>query len=477
MTDRKDSKLWGGRFDKAPDARFDAFQRSFAFDRRLLPYEIAVDRAWAKALEPIGIFTAAEVKQTLAALDKIEARAKTEPAWLEKNGADAEDVHHFVEKALVEELGPLGWKLHTGRSRNELVATDFRLFVIHAASEMTVAIRAVLGMLCLQAGVAVDENVPMAGMTHMQHAQPILLAHFFMAHAEAFLRDARKLRLAAEGANVCPMGSGALAGNSLGIDRRAVAAELGFTRISANSLDAVSDRDFALDYLFALAGIATHLSRLAEDLVIFASQEFSYVILPDEYSTGSSLMPQKKNPDCWELIRGKSGRVNTALLALLTTLKALPTGYQRDLQEDKEVLFNAHDQVAEMLLVASGALFTTRFNAEKLRATASNPALLATEAADYLVRKGIPFRQAHDVVGKILKEAERQNVLWTELPVSELQKFSPAFDDDLKQSLTLQAAIAAKNVPGGTSPDQVRKAIAALDQRDWGDEIVSGIAI
>ncbi len=475
MTERKDDRLWGGRFEREPNATFDAFQRSFSFDRRLLPYEIAVDRAWAKALEPIGIFTTSEVKQTLAALDKISERAKNDPAWLEKVGADAEDVHHFVEKALVEELGPLGWKLHTGRSRNELVATDFRLFVIDATSEITAAIRAVLEMLCIQAEQTIE--IPMAGMTHMQHAQPILLAHFFMAHAEAFLRDARKLRLAAESANVCPMGSGALAGNSLGIDRRAVATELGFTRITANSLDAVSDRDFALDYLFALAGIATHLSRLAEDFVIFASQEFSYVILPDEYSTGSSLMPQKKNPDCWELIRGKSGRVNAALVGLLTTLKGLPTSYQRDLQEDKEILFSTHDQVAEMLLVASGALFATRFNEEKLWITASNPALLATEAADYLVRKGIPFRQAHDIVGKVLKEAERQGVLWTELPVPELKKFSPAFDEDLKQSLTLKAALAAKNVPGGTSPEQVRKAIAALDQKDWGNEIVSGIVI
>lgn len=473
MTERKDNKLWGGRFERAPDVRFDAFQRSFPFDRRLLPYEIAVDRAWAKALEPIGIFTATEVKQTLAALDKIAARAESDPSWIESFGADAEDVHHFVEKALVEELGPLGWKLHTGRSRNELVATDFRLFVIDAAREVEVAIRSLLSMLCIQAETA--RETPMPGMTHMQHAQPILLAHFFLAHAEAFLRDVRKLRLAAEGANVCPMGSGALAGNSLGIDRHAVAKELGFTRITANSLDAVSDRDFALDYLFGLSGIATHLSRLAEDLVIFASQEFSYIVLPDEFSTGSSLMPQKKNPDCWELIRGKTGRVNAALVGLLTTLKGLPTGYQRDLQEDKEILFSTHDQVAEMLLVASSALFVTDFNANKLRATAANPALLATEAADYLVRKGVPFRQAHDIVGKVLKEAEHQNIVWTELPLPELQKFSPAFADDLHRSLTLEAALASKNVPGGTSPEQVRKAIAALDRYDWGGEIISGI--
>jgi argininosuccinate lyase len=475
MADRKDDRLWGGRFEREPNAQFDAFQRSFAFDRRLLPYEIAVDRAWAKALEPIGIFTATEVKQTLAALDKIEERAKTDAAWLDSFGANAEDVHHFVEKVLVEELGPLGWKLHTGRSRNELIATDFRLFVIDSSHEMEVAVRTLLEMLSIQAEATA--HLPMAGMTHMQHAQPILLAHFFLAHAEAFLRDARKLRLVAEGAKVCPMGSGALAGNSLGIDRQAVAKDLGFTRITANSLDAVSDRDFALDYLFALSGIATHLSRLAEDFVIFASQEFSYAILPDEFSTGSSLMPQKKNPDAWELIRGKTGRVNGALVGLLTTLKGLPSSYQRDLQEDKEILFGTHDQVAEMLLVASGAVFATRFNEDKLRATAANPALLATEAADYLVRKGVPFRQAHDIVGKVLKEAESKNVLWTELPISELRKFSSAFADDLKRSLTLDAALAAKNVPGGTAPEQVQKAIAAFEQRDWGGEIINGIVI
>jgi argininosuccinate lyase len=261
------------------------------------------------------------------------------------------------------------------------------------------------------------------------------------------------------------MGSGALAGNSFGIDRNAIARELGFSKITANSLDAVSDRDFALDYLFALTVVATHLSRLAEDFVIFASQEFAYVILPDEYSTGSSLMPQKKNPDSWELIRGKTGRITGALLGLLTTLKGLPTSYQRDLQEDKEALFAAHDQVADMLLVACGAVFTTTFNAEKLRSKAANPALLATEAADYLVRKGIPFRQAHDLVGKLLKEAERQGKIWTELPLAELKNISPAFESDFAMVLSVDAALAAKKVPGGTAPESVRKAISDLEER------------
>src|SRR5882757_10490984 len=463
MTERKDDRLWGGRFEREPNARFDAFQRSFAFDRRLLPYEIAVDRAWAKALEPIGIFTATEVQQTLAALDKIATRAKTDSAWLESFGATAEDVHHFVEKALVEELGPLGWKLHTGRSRNELVATDFRLFVIDAAGQIQNALEAMLNAFLLQAKA--NRNVPMAGTTHMQHAQPILLSHFLLAHAEAFARDITRLQHASMSADACPMGSGALAGNSFAIDRNAIAGELGFSRITGNSLDAVSDRDFALDYLFALTGIATHLSRLAEDFVLFASQEFSYVILPDEYSTGSSLMPQKKNPDAWELIRGKTGRITGALLGLLTTLKGLPTSYQRDLQEDREALFAAHDQVGDMLSVATGALTTTKFNAERLRAAASNPVLLATEAADYLVHKGIPFRQAHDIVGKVLREAEKQNVPWTSLPLETLKEISPAFEADFTATLSLDAALASKKVPGGTAPESVRAAISDLQNR------------
>jgi argininosuccinate lyase len=462
MTERKDDRLWGGRFEREPNAQFDAFQRSFAFDRRLLPYEIAVDRAWAKALEPIGIFTATEVRQTLAALDKIAERAKTDSAWLESFGATAEDVHHFVEKALVEELGPLGWKLHTGRSRNELVATDFRLFVIDAATQIQHALEAMLNAFLLQAKA--NRNVPMAGMTHMQHAQPILLSHFLLAHAEAFARDMTRLQHASASADACPMGSGALAGNSFAVDRNAIARDLGFSRITGNSLDAVSDRDFALDYLFALTGIATHLSRLAEDFVLFASQEFSYVILPDEYSTGSSLMPQKKNPDAWELIRGKTGRITGALLGLLTTLKGLPTSYQRDLQEDKEALFAAHDQIADMLAVAAGAVAATKFNPGRLKSAASNPALLATEAADYLVHKGIPFRQAHDIVGKVLREAEKQNISWTELPLETLKKISPAFDANFSKSLSVEAALAAKKVPGGTAPESVSDAIANLER-------------
>ena len=461
MTGRKDTKLWGGRFDRPPDERFDAFQRSFAFDRRLLPYELAVNRAWSRALEKVGVLTAAEVKQVHAALERIAQRIETDPAWVEK--ADAEDLHHFSEKALVEELGPLGWKVHTGRSRNELIATDFRLFVIDAAAETQKAVVALAKALLDKADAKL--GVPMAGMTHMQHAQPILLSHFLLAHVEAFARDVTRLRAAAASADACPMGSGALAGCTFPVDRMAIARELGFSRITANSLDAVSDRDFALDYLFALAGIATHLSRLSEDFLLFASQEFGYAILPDEYSTGSSLMPQKKNPDAWELIRGKTGRISAALFGLLTTLKGLPSSYQRDLQEDKETLFAAHDQANGMVRVAAGAAAAMEFNAERLRAAASDPALLATEAADWLVRRGVPFRQAHDLVGQVLREAERQGKQWTRLTLDELKKISPVFERDFLEGSSVESALAARSIPGGTSLDSVRAAISQWKAR------------
>jgi argininosuccinate lyase len=458
---RKDDRLWGGRFEREPDKEFDAFQRSFSFDRRLLPYEFAVDRAWAKALQKAGILTEIEVRDTLIALQSISDELNADPTFLE--GSTAEDVHHFVESALVHELGALGWKLHTGRSRNELVATDFRLFIMDAAASLQRQLGEFLIAILEQAKT--NLGVPMAGMTHMQHAQPILLSHFLLAHAEAFSRDLPRLQHAADSTDACPMGSGALAGNSFGVDRNAIARDLGFSRTTANSLDAVSDRDFALDYLFALTGIATHLSRLAEDFVIFASQEFGYVILPDEYSTGSSLMPQKKNPDAWELIRGKTGRVTGALLGLLTTLKGLPTGYQRDLQEDKEGLFAAHDQVAAMLAIATGAVTATKFNADRLRAAASNPVLFATDAADYLVHKGLPFRQAHDLIGEVLREAERQGKPWTQLSLEDVKKISPLFEQDFLAAPSVETSIATKAVPGGTAPEQVRSAIAELQKR------------
>ena len=455
------SKLWGGRFDRPPNELFYGFQRSLPYDRRLLPYELAVDRAWAQALEQAGIVTAAEKSKIIATLEGIAGRASADPAWLD--ASQAEDVHHFVELALVERLGALGFKLHTARSRNELVAADFRLFVKDAAREMRRGIAALIDALAGFAERAM--GVPMAGMTHLQHAQPLLFSHFLLAHAEAFFRDLERLAAASTMADACPLGSGALGGAPFSVDRMALARELGFARITSNSLDAVGDRDFALDYLFALATLAMHLSRLSEDFVLFASQEFGFMVLPDEYATGSSLMPQKKNPDAWELLRGKTGRITGALISLLMTLKGLPSGYQRDLQEDKEPVFAAHDQALAIVRVAAGAVAAARLNEARLRESAGDPALLATEAAHYLVRRGAPFRNAHEIVGRMVREAERGGESWTSMPLDRLKTFSPLFEGDLQEALTVEAALASRDVAGGTAPARVRQALVECRSR------------
>ena len=454
-------KLWGGRFDRPPDESFYEFQRSFPFDRRLLPYELKVNRAWAGALARAGVLNSQEVAGILHALDAIESRAKSDPAWAESSRA--EDVHHFVELALVDAVGAMGWKIHTGRSRNDLVVTDFRLFVKDAVSAMR---RAAAELISALLGQAEQQfGLPMPGMTHVQHAQPILYSHFLLAHVEGLFRDANRLAAARDAADLCPLGSAALAGTAFPVDRAALARELGFRGVTSNSLDAVSARDFALDYLYALAVLATHLSRMAEDFVLFSSAEFGFVTPGDEYSTGSSIMPQKKNPDAWELIRGKTARATAALFGLLTTLKGLPTGYQRDLQEDKEPLFTAHDQTLGALRVAAGALSTLKVNATRLGHAASDPGLLATEAADFLVRRGLPFRQAHEVVGRIVREAESLNEPWTAFPLDKLRRFSPLFDDTLGEAITVAAALAARAVPGGTAPETVRAAIRNCRER------------
>jgi len=461
--------MWGGRFERPPDETFYEFQRSFSFDRRLLPYELAVDHAWARALEGAGILDAGEAGQISDALEAIAERAAAEPDWLDRSAA--EDVHHFIELALVERLGPLGAKLHTGRSRNEMVATEFRLFVMEASRAMRRAVAELATALVDQAERHL--GVPMPGSTHLQHAQPILFSHFLLAHVEALLCHLDRLSAASASADACPMGSGALAGCAFPIDREALGRELGFSRITPNSLNAVSQRDFALDYLYALAVLATSLSRLATDFVLFASPEFGFIILSDEYSTGSSLMPQKKNPDAWELIRGKSGRITAALVSLLITLKGLPSSYQRDLQEDKEPVFAAHDQALAMVTIATGAVAATRVNEVRLREAASNPDLLATEAADYLVRRGVPFRQAHEIVGQIIREAERRGQSWALLPLGKLKSFSPVFEEDLRAALTVEAALARRSVPGGTAPAAVRAAIAECRARLGAVEVAS----
>jgi argininosuccinate lyase len=456
MTAASERKMWGGLFERGPDASFYEFERSWQFDRRFLPQELALDRAWARAIASAGILTHDEGQQIVAALDEIERRTLSDKAWLD--GSNAEDVHHFAETALIEKLGPLGAKLHTGRSRNEMVATEFRMYVKESAREVRKALAFLLEAIAAQAESSL--RIPMPGTTHMQHAQPLLLSHWLLAHGESFQRDAQRFAGAASRADSCPLGSGALAGCAFPLDRKVLARDLGFSSITANSLDAVSDRDFALEYLFALATLAMHLSRISEDMILFASTEFGFLDLPDEYSTGSSLMPQKKNPDAWELIRGKTGRIYGALFALFTTCKGLPSSYQRDLQEDKEPLFAAHDQALAMVQIAAATLAATRFRESRLREATQDPALVATEVADYLVGCGIPFREAHEVVGKVLRAAEKEGKSIREMPVESLKEFSPAFGRDLSSVLTVEAALARRSVPGGTAPAAVR---AALD--------------
>jgi argininosuccinate lyase len=454
-------KMWGGRFERAPDASFYEFERSWTFDRRLLPEEFAVDRAWVRAMASAGILTNDEADTMVAALDELERRAACDAAWLDHS--KAEDVHHFVESALIEKLGPLGAKLHTGRSRNEMIATEFRMYLKRAAREIHRAI----GTLAHAVATQAQQNlgIPMPGATHLQHAQPILLSHWLLAHGEAFLRDAERIASASARADRCPLGSGALAGCAFPIDRQWLAGELGFSRPTTNSLDAVSDRDFALEYLFALSTLAMHLSRLAEDVILFASPEFAFVELPDEYSTGSSLMPQKKNPDAWELIRGKTGRIYGSLFALFTTFKGLPASYQRDLQEDKEPLFAAHAQALAITQIAAAALAATKFREARLREAANDPTLVATELADYLVGVGVPFRDAHEVIGKVLRAAEREGKSIREMPSQRLQEFSAVFAGDLTTQLSVESALARRATLGGTAPSAVRAALDGFNRR------------
>jgi argininosuccinate lyase len=455
------AKMWGGRFEKGPDASFYEFERSWQFDRRFLPQELALDRAWARALGKAGVLTDEEVGKLLKALQEIDDRSQIDHAWLDSS--QAEDVHHFAETALIEKLGSLGAKLHTGRSRNEMVATEFRMYVKQCVHQLRGAIAMLVRSFAAQARA--NLGIPMAGTTHMQHAQPLLVSHWLLAHGEAFLRDADRLSSVAERADSCPLGSGALSGSAFPLDRKALADDLGFSKITLNSLDAVSDRDFALEYLFALATVAVHLSRLSEDMVLWASPEFGFIDLPDEYSTGSSLMPQKKNPDAWELIRGKTGRIYGSLMALLTTCKGLPSSYQRDLQEDKMPLFDAHDQALAMTQIAANTLAATKFREARLREAASAPSLVATEVADYLVAFGVPFREAHEIVGKVLRAAEREGKTIREMPIERLKEFSPAFGRDLSTVLTVEAALARRSSPGGTAPGAVRSALENFEHR------------
>jgi argininosuccinate lyase len=449
-------KLWGGRFTGEADAEFADFNSSFTFDRRLIAADIEGSVAQAEALVKVGILTEQEARQIIEALNEILRRWREDKTYLDSR--DAEDVHSFVEAELVALVGDTGFKLHTGRSRNDQVATDLRLFLRGEIDHTLQLIRDMQSALVDLAQANLDCIIP--GYTHLQRAQPVLFAHYLLAYFEMLRRDALRLAEIRRRVNQLPLGSGALAGTGFAIDRQAVAARLLFEGVCENSIDAVSDRDFVVEFVGAASLVMVHLSRLAEDFIIYSTTEFSFIELSDAVSTGSSLMPQKKNPDSLELIRGKAGRVFGHHSALLATMKGLPLAYNKDMQEDKEALFDTIDTLVGSLRVMTTVLGNVKVNSERTRAAASVGFLNATDVADYLVRKGLAFRRAHELVGRIVNYAMERGQTLEEIPLVEYQQFSPLFSDDVYEALQLETSIANKPALGGTSPARVGEALA-----------------
>jgi argininosuccinate lyase len=446
--------MWGGRFSGSLDQRMKLFNDSFPFDRRMWDEDIRGSRAWARQIATTGVITADELATIDAGLEAV--RAEFAAGTFEPQPGD-EDIHTAVERRLGELAGGVAGKLHTGRSRNDQVATDIRLWVLGAIARADAALRELQEALLAQADAAGDAIIP--GYTHLQRAQPVLLAHWLLAHFWPLQRDRERLADAAKRTAVLPLGSGAIAGTPLAIDREALAADLGLSAISPNSMDATSDRDFIAEFLFCSALIGVHVSRLAEDIVLYSTSEFGFVTLADAYSTGSSLMPQKKNPDSFELLRGKSGRLVGSLITLLVVLKGLPSSYDKDLQEDKEPLFDAADTLELALPVAAGAIATATFHHAKMRA-ALDEAMLATDLADYLVNRGVPFREAHKVTGVLVREAELKHTTLSGLSFETFRSAHATFDEDVLDMFSFERSVAARNVPGATAPDAVRAQLA-----------------
>jgi argininosuccinate lyase len=450
-------KLWGGRFKADTDAEFAKFNDSFEFDRRLCRVDILGSIAYCHALRRAGVISAKEARTIQAGLETILARVEADPGHLSHH--HAEDVHSFVEAELHQLIGEAALKLHTGRSRNDQVSTDLRLYLRDQCETALSLLGDVQSALLDLAEANVD--IAMPGYTHLQKAQPILLAHYLLAYFEMFERDKARFRHARKQVNQLPLGSGAIAGTSLAIDRRQLARDLGFEGVTKNSVDAVSDRDFVIEFAFATAVTLVHLSRLAEDFILYSTAEFGFLVLSDSVATGSSLMPQKKNPDALELIRGKAGRVFGHLMALLSVMKGLPLSYNKDMQEDKEAIFDTVDTLNSCLRVTTIVLRNVGFRKDRLTQAAAADYANATELADYLVRKRLPFRKAHELVGRIVLYASEANKGLGELGLEEYRRFSKLFEDDLYEAISLSSAIAKKRQPGGTSPQQVRRALRA----------------
>jgi argininosuccinate lyase len=448
--------LWGGRFTGKTDERFVEFNRSFGFDRRLLEADVRASIAHCEGLRGAGILSDAECEQIKNGLQTILKRARADAHYFDE--LPSEDVHSFVEARLVQLTGDTGRKLHTGRSRNDQVATDLRLWLRAEIDLITLKAREAQAALLALAEAHREAVLP--GYTHLQRAQPVLWAHWCLAYFEMLVRDNERLQEVRRRVNTLPLGSAALAGTAYKIDREAVARELGFEGVSRNSLDAVSDRDFCVEFTSACSLIMLHLSRLAEDIIIYATAEFGFLELSDSVATGSSLMPQKKNPDSMELVRGKAGRVFGHLAALLTTLKGLPLAYNKDMQEDKEAVFDTADTVSASLDVTVTVLRNTRVREESAREAATRGYMNATELADYLARKGVPFREAHDAVGRLVLRAIELGVELQDLALAEMQSFSSLIEMDVYDALSLEQTLLTKSQAGGTSPERVAEALS-----------------
>jgi argininosuccinate lyase len=451
------TRLWGGRFSAGPADALARLSVSVQFDWRLARYDLRASRAHARVLHQAGLLTDDELTAMLKALDGLDRAC--ENGSFRPTVAD-EDVHTALERGLLERLGALGGKLRAGRSRNDQVATDLRLYLRDHVRLIASRIAELESALIDQAAASGD--VPAPGMTHLQHAQPVLFAHHLLAHVQALVRDVGRLRDWDQRAAISPLGSGALAGSSLPVDPQLLAADLGFDAAAPNSMDAVSDRDFAAEFCFAAALIGVHLSRLGEEIVLWSSQEFGWIEIDDAYATGSSIMPQKKNPDVAELARGKAGRLIGGLTGLLTTLKGLPLTYNRDLQEDKEPVFDAVDTLLLVLPAMAGLVATLRVNPERLRLGASVGFTLATDLAEYLVRRGVPFREAHEVVGHLVVWCQVHDCDLDEVSAADLAKVSEHLTPDVRQVLTVPGALAARKGFGGTAPERVADQITVL---------------
>ena len=452
-------KLWGGRFESGPAEAFERYSGSLHFDRRLFEADVIGSKAFARALERVGILSSEERERIHDAFDVMVA-ASTDPGYFD---ADDEDIHTFVIRKLGELVGPLAAKIHTGRSRNEQVATDFRLWMKSAILQLQAQLEDLMGAL-----LELAEREPRAllpGYTHLRRAQAVLFAHYLLAYFEKFGRDWQRLQQAFERTDVLPLGSGALAGSGFPFDREAMASELGFERISANSLDVASDRDFALDFLYAASVSMLHASRLAEDWILYSSEEFGFLELGDEVTTGSSLMPQKRNPDALELIRGKAGRACGHLQALMMTLKGLPLAYNRDLQEDKEGVFDTADQVTASIGVLALCVRSAAIRPAAMKAAAQAGWVAATALAEILARNGVPFHRAHQIVGGIVLSSVKQGKRPQDWTLGELREFAPEFNETALAALDPEQALENHSLPGGTAPGAVSEALSRAKSR------------